>query len=134
MSKKQLQKDIRANGGFILSDGTCNLQHLLPKAHDLIVEYRLRGARHGIGDLLTSIRECFILKRPADAKRDMWTEQYHGRAEPKQYRHGDIALDPTDVWCACVDFFDSIAPKGYYFGASAGDGACFGWFKYESEE
>jgi len=32
------------------------------------------------------------------------------------------------------DALQAIAPKGFYFGAADGDGACFGWWKLEDEE
>lgn len=136
MSKVQLQKDIRNNGGFILSDGTCNLQHLLPKAYDLINTYNLRNGRCGIGDLKTSIIECFRNKenkQPNIGKTSnmMFLAQYYGEISLVDYRHGDIQLDPSHVWDDCENFFNSLAPNGYYFGSSEGDGACIGWFKYE---
>ena len=31
------------------------------------------------------------------------------------------------------NLFNEIAPDGYYFGNIEGDGACFGFFKYEAE-
>jgi len=42
--------------------------------------------------------------------------------------------------CACLlneDVFDALneaAPEGYWFGASEGDGACFGFWKCEEDE
>lgn len=122
MSKRDLQKDVRKEGGYILSDGTCNMKHLLPKAHDLILEYKIQSS-----DLLTLIRKCFSCTRPYWLWCDMWTETYHGRIELKE------DADANEVWNEVCDFFNSLAPAGYYFGSSEGDGACIGWFKYEEE-
>ena len=32
------------------------------------------------------------------------------------------------------DALDSISPEGYYFGNSAGDGSCFGWWEHYEED
>jgi hypothetical protein len=115
MSIKDLQKDIRKHQGYILSNGTCNLQHLLPKAYDLIKGYNLRTA------LPKDIEEVFT-GVPS------FIEQYHGRSVVRDDEGASY------VWNESVyNYFNDIAPKGYYFGASEGDGACLGWFKCDED-
>lgn len=141
LSKESLQTEItNTNGAFIFSDGTLNLQHLLSKAYDLLVAYNLQDAKHGIGDLKTSILECFkplfdtTMEQALERDNSLFACQYHGRCELLEYRHGDIALSPHDVWEAAFSYFESLAPEGYYFGSQEGDGACIGWFHYDLEE
>ena len=46
---KDLKQEIIDNDGIIISGGTLNLEHLLPKAYDLIVAYNLdENLKHSI--------------------------------------------------------------------------------------
>jgi hypothetical protein len=143
MPKEQLRSDIMgSNGAYVISDGTLNPQHLLAKSYDLLVQWGIEDAKHGIGDLKTSILEVFkpntdyysTMQDAIAGDNSLFTSQYHSRCELIEYRHGDIALSPHDVWEACYSFFQNIAPDGYYFGSQEGDGACIGWFVYEDED
>lgn len=132
MSKKQLQRTICNDEGFIFSDGTLNLQHLLAKAYDLIFEYKLQ-----LKDAWFSKKE--IIEHFVPSKEDsivnpnesLFLQQYYGEIELKEYRHGDIAISPYTTWDDICTFFERIAPTGFYFGSTEGDGACIGWFKLE---
>lgn len=131
MTIKSLRNTIVKNQGYILSDGTCNLQHLLPKAHDVIYVYNLRAMK-----LRRAIVNVF--------KPDKDTREYiaiHGLFAAQYY--GKVTLDDEQqetanyLWNETIyNLFNNIAPEGYYFGSSESDGACIGWFKYtdESEE
>jgi hypothetical protein len=143
VSKEQLQKDITGtNGAYVFSDGTLNPQHLLAKAYDLLVTYGIEEAKHGIGDLKTSILEVFkpdtdyygTMQDVIAGDNSLFSCQYHSRCELIEYRHGDIALDPHNVWDAAYSFFEGLAPAGYYFGSQEGDGACIGWFHHEAPD
>jgi hypothetical protein len=130
MSKKDLQKDIRSNGGYILSDGTLNLQHLLPKAYDLLNRYGIQAK-----DLKEEIFNCFqVLETKWKVKeQSLFTMQYYSEAELKQDE--ESLQTASYLWNDDIYmFFNSLAPNGYYFGSSEGDGSCIGWFKYEEEE
>ena len=132
MAKDWLQKEIVKKGGYILSDGTLNLEHLLPKAYDLLRKYAIKLP----GDLYAEILHCFEFKdgyKFNKQKPGLFEAQYHGHAKLKQTSaFQDVAsyLWNEDLY----NFFNSIAPEGYYFGSSEGDGACIGWFKFEEEE
>lgn len=144
MAKELLQLEIgKSDGAFIFSDGTLNPTHLLPKVYDLLVAYDIEDAKHGIGDLKTSILEVFIPDSERFDSMDevllangksLYNAQYYGCCKLIDYRHGDIALSPSDVWSAAFDFFESLAPDGYYFGSQEGDGACIGWFTFREED
>ena len=123
MSKKSLQKTIKKHGGHILSSGTLNLQHLLPKVYDLITGYRIEGQQ----DILDTIRKCFGHPEPT------FYNQYHGMAILAKW-NDEIYFEADYLWHETIfDFFNDISPKGFYFGSSEGDGACIGWFAYEGE-
>lgn len=128
MSIKQLKHDIRRNGGYILSDGTLNMQHLLPKAHDVLIAYNINAKQ-----LKQEIVECFTFDTKSWKKvhaGSLFAAQYWGRAEIKKDFENDSNADY--VWHDAVyNFFDNLSPNGYYFGSSEGDGACIGWFKLE---
>lgn len=124
MSRRELQKDIAKNEGWILSDGTLKVQDLLCKCYDTIIAYNL-----------TSRVDAFITKK--ENLRDDIRECFRG--EPTFYNsfYGQCSIIPERENDACEllnnqvwDFMNNIAPKGYYFGSSEGDGACIGFFKY----
>ena len=64
----------------------------------------------------------------------------------KAYIEANPELKDKDVWMALdvqdksyivdelADELNKIAPEGYYFGASEGDGACYGFWEVESDE
>lgn len=121
MSKKDLQRDICKKGGLILSDGTLNLEHLLPKAHDLLRDYNINPS------LRKEIRKLFVVRGWENGD-DMWTHVYHGRVRIKDDEQASYLWN-EDVY----NYFNNIAPNGYYFGSLEGDGACIGWFKYHED-
>lgn len=127
MSKKELQNDIKRNNGYILSDGTLNLQHLLPKAYDLIITYNLRGYR----ELLAEIRSCFVIQEDTFHTIDggLFRLQYHGMASLEE----SLMERASDIWNESIfNVFNELTPNHYYFGSSEGDGACIGWFQNEN--
>lgn len=118
MSIKDLQKDIRKEEGYILSDGTLNLTHLLPKAYDLMLSYNLQT------NLKKEIESVFTAL-------PTFHNQYYGETEIIE----DKMEDAVYLWNEDIfNYFNNISPNGYYFGSSEGDGACLGWFKYEENE
>jgi hypothetical protein len=133
MSIKDLQKDIRKNEGYILSDGTLNLTHLLPKAYDLLVGYNMQSQT--AKDLKKAIEGVF------ENVGNEQTEKYLPTFE-NQYFY-NIRLIQTNekqdeasyIWNEDIfNYFNNIAPNKYYFGCSEGDCACIGWFKCENDE
>jgi hypothetical protein len=77
IGKKELHEDIQKYGGYILSDGTLNLKHLLPKAYDLLNHYEL-GA-----ELRADILACF---KPAedveiDPRQSLFLYQYYSEVD-----------------------------------------------------
>jgi hypothetical protein len=132
MSAKDLQNKIIGNEGYILSDGTLNLQHLLPKAYDLINMYELKEDT----DLNQEILDCFELRvwdkqHFLNKELSLFIEQYHSDAELIE----DKQEEASELWNETIfNFFNKIAPDGYSFGSSEGDGACIGWFKCENYE
>ena len=126
MSIKQLQKDIRNHEGYILSDGTLNLQHLLPKAYDLIKGYNLQSKQ--AKRILQDIKEVFDHEDPS------FINQYYGEIE-LNVTNNEQMENASYIWHEDIfNFFNSIAPNKYYFGCTEGDGACIGFFKYNEED
>jgi hypothetical protein len=127
MAKKDLQKEIRKGEGMIISEGTLKTDDLLAVAHDLLTEYKIQPAKLK--------KEIFSLFRgkgqemPENLGLQMplfWDEI---ELRPKKVH------DASYIWSEDVfNKFNEIAPKGYYFGSSEGDGACIGFFKAEEEE
>jgi hypothetical protein len=88
IGKKELHEDILKNEGYILSDGTLNLKHLLPKAYDLLNYYEL-GA-----ELRAEILTCF---KPAegieiDPRQSLFLYQYYSEVELDEEKHGRSQL------------------------------------------
>lgn len=118
MSKESLQAEIIEKEGIILSDGTLNLQHLLPKVFDLISAYEIKT------DINKDIESVFEGDKPT------FYNQFYGNSKLIQSKE-EIA---SDIWNEDVyNLFNSLCPDGFYFGSSEGDGACIGFFKYEEE-
>jgi hypothetical protein len=120
MGIKDFHKDVKHEGGYILSDGTLKYEHLLSKAYDLLEGYNIRNS---------GLRKDILSVFNSEPVFPLHNQVYYGL---------EIASDKTEearyVWGDDVfDFFNSIAPKGYYFGCSEGDGACIGWFVIEEE-
>lgn len=134
MCKKELQRSIKKYGGYIFSDGTLNLEHLLAKSYDMIIAWNLRanpnshikkvGLRH-------DIREAFEIEGGINEVDEygLFHKVYYGEAKLKANYSSDVYY----LWEDCVDYFMSIAPKGYYFGSNEGDGALIGWFELEEQ-
>lgn len=128
MSIKNLQKDIKKAEGYILSDGTCNLTHILPKCYDLIVAYNLRT------DIKTEITKVFVNTLATTSKEKLlptFENQYYSRIEIPDNKQEESGYIFNEL---IFNYFNNISPKGFYFGSSEGDGACFGWFKIEENE
>jgi hypothetical protein len=130
MSIKDLQKDIRKNEGYILSDGTLNLTHLLPKAYDLLVTYNMQSQT--AKDIKKAIEEVFINTDTDQTEKLLPTyiNQYYSEIEiPDDKQEEANYLWNEDIF----NYFNSIAPNNYYFGSNEGDGACIGWFLMTDE-
>lgn len=136
MSIKALQADIRKREGYILSDGTLQNSTLLAKAFDLIVAYNFSAAKRK--NLLDEIARCFTWSN-IEYQKDFAHLFPHASLDiPRFYSYCEIVEaqqeDASWIWNESLyNLFNNIAPKGYYFGSSEGDGACIGWFKIETE-
>ena len=124
MSKKELQKDIIENDGWILSDGTLRVQDLLCKCYDAIIAYDLNSRVDAFitkkENLRDDIRELF-------RGEPTFYNSFYGRCSLIPEREDDaVDLLNNEVW----DFMNGIAPEEYYFGSSEGDGALIGFFRY----
>ena len=118
MNKEALQKEIIDKDGIILSDGTLNPQHLLTKAYDLIQAYNLGD------DLEKAIEGVFVGETPT------FYNQFYGQTKLDENKR-EVA---DYLWNEDVcDRLNNVAPEGYYFGSTEGDGACIGFFKDENE-
>lgn len=126
MSKRDLQKDIRNNEEFILSEGTLNINHLLAKAYDLMVAYNLRPNIYGYiqsKSIYKEIQETF--NAPKSGTPSLMTDVYYGLAEiPREKEEYAFML-----WDDITSYFQELAPSGYYFGESEGNSSCIGWFR-----
>lgn len=128
MSKKDLQRDIRNSGGFILSDGTLDVSDLLAKSYDLMIAYNLRPNIYGYTQEKSIFQEIVeTLNATKLSIPRLTTEVYYNRAKVSKDKEEQAYM----LWEDITDYFQEIAPSGYYFGASEGDGACIGWFKFE---
>ena len=125
MSKKELQKDIIENDGWILSEGTLRLEDLLCKCYDAIIAYNLNSRVDAFitkkENLRDDIRELF-------EGEPTFYNSYYGRCSLIPEREDDACqLLGNEIW----DYMNGIAPEGYYFGSCEGDGACIGFFRYD---
>jgi hypothetical protein len=126
---KQTLNDFRyytkQNGGFILSDGTLNLQHLLAKAYDFIQHYQIEGK----DELLDEIWNLYTFENDIqDEKCDLFRFQFVSWANLKDDEESQMTA--SYIWNEDIyNLFNEISPVGFYFGSSESDGACIGWFE-----
>lgn len=103
--------------GLVLSEATLNTADRLTSSYTFLMEHELKP------ELCQEIRNCF------DEEPTNFNFTYgrchllSNKSELAEY------LLNEDVF----NFFNDIAPDGYYFGSQEGDGACFGWWQYEEE-
>ena len=91
----------------------------IPKAYDLLQAYNLNS------NLEKDIESVFVGETPT------FYNQFYGNTKLNAEKQEEASY----IWDEDIyNFFNEIAPDGFYFGSSEGDGACFGFFKYEEEE
>lgn len=111
-----LVKKIKNGKGFVVSEGTLNPVDLICTYYDLLVKYKINPS------MQVEIRKLLKIDNKVNAS----YEYFNGRI--KKVNTDNISdYVNLDIY----DYFNSIAPKGYYFGSHEGDGACVGWFMME---
>lgn len=95
--------------GYVISEGTLNDYDILLKVEDFLSTLEDPEARDWY--LLCKVNEIF---KPSDNDNVAWYEE-------------QLSFFMEDLWY----YLNSIAPDGCYYGASEGDGACFGFFSME---
>lgn len=121
LNLKEFQNWVINNEGVIMSDGTLNLEHLLPKAFDILVSFSLNEKlqREILSVFEYDENDVFII--------GLFEQQYFDNARLKY----DMLEEASWTWNESVfNYFNEIAPDGYSFGSSEGDGALIGWFKF----
>lgn len=115
LTKENLVKEIIAKEGLIISEATLNVEDLLSTYYQLIKNYNLSE------EITKTIRDFF------DEEPTIFNYFYNKchilsikEEEAREFLDEDL-----------FDFLCNIAPDGYYFGNTEGDGACFGFFKNE---
>jgi len=114
MGVKELRNAIKEREGMIVSIDTLLTYDLLFATYAIVKNYDLNP------DFKDSLD--YILSKPEEHV------NYYNSDHPD--------LPGTAMWLWVEDifqYFNDIAPKGYYFGNTEGDGACFGWFREEEE-
>jgi len=139
MALKNLQNEISSYGSLVLSEGTLNPEHLLAKCYDQMLWYRLMDDDARVSKLMDLILECYRPTDPTLSMRELlereerlFDNQYYGRCVLRDNQEYG-APDPYEVLESCYNYFEEIAPEGFYFGTLEGDGACLGWFRIPEE-
>ena len=105
---KKSEANIDDLKGMVVSEGTMGVNVLIRKYLDVLETYAPDNYK------------VYIEANPELKDRDVW-----------------MALDVRDksyIVDELADELDKIAPEGYYFGASEGDGACYGFWEVEPDE
>lgn len=119
--KEQVVRELIAKSeGFILSEDTLKISDLLQGAFRFLHQHELNGPL--MKDIMSLFQATFVL--------DVLCYGTY---------HDELKLDSSEsasyLWNEDVfNYFNEIAPEGYYFGSSEGDGACIGWFKCAEED
>lgn len=124
MGKENFHSHVQKNGGYIFSDGTLRITHLLAKAFDLLVSYNMND------ELQKEILTVFEFDEDGIYDVGLFEKQFYDEARIL----AENVDDASYIWNEDVfNFFMEISPDGYSFGSSEGDGALIGWFKVEEE-
>lgn len=125
MSRSDLARRIVNNKHLIFAHKPLPVEDLLAKAHDLILDYKLRDAK----ELLSAIRSCFGLPASVNRRLELNLSVALSRGLV------GLSLDPawreyaTWLWeHKASAFLHELAPAGYYFGLSDTNPSCMGWF------
>lgn len=113
-----LQEKIKEQEGFIISTDTLKLSDLIPEASYLIHAYDLDP------DFLPELDEIMF---------------YHVERDRFEFEEmvdrGELREKAEWLWNESIfNYFNEIAPDGYYFGNTEGDGALFGFFQIISDD
>ena len=114
MAKTHLQDYIKTYGGYTVSEATLLTSDLLVASLSVIEGYDLKPK---FRKELTKIVE-------------LYTPDEVNYPEDEDFADTLSWLLNEDIF----NYFNDVAPKGYYYGTSEGDGACFGFWKYEEED
>lgn len=102
-----------SNYGFlIVSDGTCNTEHLIPTFLSFLSDYvETKEEENDLKGLYTEFEKYSAM------------EYYEGHTHMTELLYDAI-------WY----MMENIAPENAYFGSSEGDGACIGYWMIEENE
>ena len=118
LTKENLVRKIIAEEGLVVSTDTLNVADLLTTYYQLIQDYNL-------SDEMAKTIKGFFDEEPTVI--NYFYSKCHLLSEKEEEAQMFLNED-------LFDFLNGIAPDDYYFGNTDGDGACFGFFKYEEEE
>lgn len=128
MNNEEKLKDFLDNstyyGTFQLSWGTLKITDLCDKATDFI-EYMKFDLDE---DLKRQIKKFKAMSRI------IWQWEYDIPQEKYEKYRDLFETNCYYLWEDIFDFFNEVCPEGYYFGSTEGDGADFGFWRYEGEE
>ena len=127
-----LQEKIKEQEGFIISTDTLKLSDLIPEASYLIHAYDLDP------DFLPELDEIMFyhVERDRFEFEDMVNRGELNRFEfEEMVDRGELREKAEWLWNESIfNYFNEIAPDGYYFGNTEGDGALFGFFQIISDD
>ncbi len=103
---KRFQDYISNDEGMVVSCDTLKTSDLLKKFAGIVYHYRLP---------FPNLRDL-----------DLLMEEYSDQL--------DEIENANEVLHELFDYFEDIAPTGFYFSSQEGDGACFGFWKYSEED
>lgn len=112
----KLQRTIASHGGFVVSEGTLRDEDLLERFADTLQLF----------DVTDDIALCEEALELAEKLECQGTFEDTGFYE--------LQDEASECLEELHDRLNERAPEGYYFGASEGDGACFGFWAYEPAE
>jgi hypothetical protein len=128
-TKMALKLQIKRDGGMTVSEGTLRSEDLLVNFCNTL--YELGKKRQA--------KKLWLEGAALLEKIDEMEYQLRDTFIDNEKRAALVALLDTStealMWVVdeLFDLLNANAPSGYYFGASEGDGACFGFWKAEDE-
>jgi hypothetical protein len=116
---EKVQEFILAHDGFIVSTDTLRTEDLLGSVYNFLGRFiHYEDARKVCEEIAG-----YFTEEPTPFNR------YYGRTELKDLESATEYYQDT-----VFNMLNEIAPEGYYYGSTEGDGACIGFFQYMEED
>lgn len=123
MGKENIQRNVKENNGHTISSSSFDIRDLLSATYDLL---NYNGLRE---DLQESILDKYVIDKEANKENlSLVTLSYYNLVHIHEQKRDEAHI----LWNEDIyNYFNEIAPTGYYFGSHLGNSSSIGWYRVE---